>query len=158
MTSNWRTALTLAAIFGWAPVSALAQGQVIVVDDNGGLGVDFQTIHEAVANAQEGDTILVKAGVYDYNDGPTTIDIVGTSLSIIAELDQDVQISFLTVKVRDLASNQKVTLRGLIGWASGRRRTAGCQAARRCQCQEGLEMTSIHGEFRSVGASSKALI
>ena len=43
---------------------AAAQGAVWIVDDDGGAGVDFVTIHDAVDAAADGDTILVKDGTY----------------------------------------------------------------------------------------------
>ena len=41
-----------------------AQGRVWVVDDDGGAGVDFVTIQEAITAASDGDTILLKEGTY----------------------------------------------------------------------------------------------
>lgn len=85
---------------------SLAAGDVWVVDDDGGAGVDFTDLQPAIDAAGEGDTILVKAGLY----GPFDID--AKSLVIVGERGELAEVA-TTVQVRNLAANQHVTLQGL---------------------------------------------
>ena len=60
-----------------------AQGKLWVVDDDGGPGVDFTAIQDAVDAAVDGDGILVRPGDY----GRVTID--GKSLRVIDRLGSE---------------------------------------------------------------------
>jgi hypothetical protein len=86
-----------------------AAGDVLVVDDDGGPGVDFTEIKWAVAAAGEGDTILVKDGDYD----AFTID--GKSLVITAEVGAAVKAVDITGShVKNLGAAQFVSLAGMV--------------------------------------------
>lgn len=96
--------------------AAHAQGKVIVVDDDPGPGVDFQSIVLAVEAAQEGDTILIKHSVI----WEPAVDINAKSLTLVAE--QGAQVLIVNrVMVRNLGPGQRVVLRGLHveGYAGG---------------------------------------
>jgi hypothetical protein len=95
---------TSAALALAAP--ALAQGQLWVVDDGGGAGVDFTDVQPAVDAAAEGDTILIRPGNY------TWVTIDAKSLVLIGEIATGTAyVDSLTV--RNLAADQAVALRGL---------------------------------------------
>jgi hypothetical protein len=85
---------------------SLAQGQLWVVDDDGGASVDFTAVQPAIDAASDGDTILIRAGVY----GDATIDakslvMTGEATALGRDLD--------TITVRNLAPSQSVGLRYL---------------------------------------------
>lgn len=92
-------ALTLAA----AP--SLGAG-TLVVDDNGGPGVDFSDLAQAIAAAPEGSLLLVKDGVY----GGVTIS--AKALTLAAEAGATVQIAG-ALTIQNLAANQSVALSGI---------------------------------------------
>ena len=73
-----RFSLTAALLL--AP-AASAQGQVWVVDDDPGPGVDFGTLQAAVDAAVDGDLILVRDGIY----APFTLDASGRSLVLTSD-------------------------------------------------------------------------
>jgi F-box protein 11 len=80
---------------GVAGSRLLAADGAIVVDQNG--GGDFTTITEAVAEAEDGDTILVKPGTYDESVTVTkdvTIRGDGDRDSIIVEVSEGLGPSF----------------------------------------------------------------
>lgn len=85
-----------------------AQGTVLVVDDDGGPGVDFTDVPSAVAAASSGDMILVRAGDYT---GDFVID--GKGLMLAAETNSVVNLQGSQVDVQNLAANQHVILRGI---------------------------------------------
>ncbi|HEX7115844.1 MAG TPA: hypothetical protein VF193_11995 [Steroidobacter sp.] len=68
-------------------VDTLPQSAIIVVDANG--NGDFSTLQEAIAVAQDGDTIVVKAGTYT---GGITVE---KSISIVGEEGAVIRGSFL---------------------------------------------------------------
>lgn len=116
-----------------------AQSSVHVVDSNSGPGHDFAQIHEAVAAALDGDTILVRAGGYE----PFAVD--GKSLAITREQGVDVRVVGGSVAVRNLTPGQRVVLRGLRSVAAA---------------EEGLVVEDCEGtvwleECRWTGASGK---
>jgi hypothetical protein len=86
---------------------ALAQGFVLVVDDDPGPGVAFTDLQSAVDAAMEGDVLLVKEGTY----GGMVID--GKALVVQAEEDEIVTL-LDSIVVRNLAPSQPVMLRELI--------------------------------------------
>lgn len=47
-----------------AGIETLASAETIVVEDNGGPGVDFTNLPPAIAAAEPGDLLFVRAGVY----------------------------------------------------------------------------------------------
>lgn len=57
-----------------------AQGQVWVVDDDGGAGVDFTNVQDAVDAASAGDAVLVRAGDYEGN-----VDIDGKWVVLVGD-------------------------------------------------------------------------
>ncbi|MEM7306100.1 MAG: hypothetical protein AAF682_05485 [Planctomycetota bacterium] len=89
-----------------APLQAQFTGHVIVVDDDGGPGVDFTAIQPAVDAALEGDRILVADGVY-----PGFV-VKGKSVSVEANQGAQVEVRG-PVEVRELAGSQWSFLRGL---------------------------------------------
>lgn len=102
-------ARSLASSFVFVCLSGTALAGVIVVDDNG--VADFNAIQDAVNAAMAGDTILVKAGNYDW----FTID--DKTLTIVAETSAVVAIDG-PIEVRNLALSKTVVLTGLRsqGW------------------------------------------
>jgi hypothetical protein len=100
----------------FAPAAA-AQGAVLVVDDDGGPGVDFTSLAEAVVAAQDGDTVLVREGVYETGSGEAC-SVVGKSLVVTAEAGAEVLVKPGTLgsplHVSGLAAHQETLLRGLI--------------------------------------------
>ena len=99
--------------FSWIVALGTAHAAVLVVDDDGGVGVDFTTLSAAVAAAQDGDAILVAAGTYDQ---PTVID--GKSILIQAEANATVDLGAAPLTIRNLAVTDVVAVRGIDG--SGR--------------------------------------
>jgi len=85
---------------------ALAQGQVLVVDDTPGPGVDHDQIHAAIAAASDGDTLLVKGGTY------ASFILHNRALKIVAELGASVKVTG-GFSVRGLSADQAVMIRGL---------------------------------------------
>ncbi|TAJ17694.1 MAG: hypothetical protein EPO68_09020 [Planctomycetota bacterium] len=87
--------------------SAAAQGQVWVVDDQPGPGVDFTSIQAGINATADGDVVLVKAG--SYNEHP---QITGRALTLIADLGADVRVQW-GAGVFGNHSGQPVVVRGL---------------------------------------------
>lgn len=96
--------------------SSQAAQSTWVVDDDGGSGVDFTSIAQAVSAAGEGDVLIVRDGLY------TEFVVRGKSLSVIAEAGHRPLVGELetgsgsgdpVVQVRDLAAGQEVYIRGL---------------------------------------------
>ena len=87
-----------------APAAA-AQGNVILVDDDG--GSSFTVLQDAVDAALEGDTILVKSGTY------TRLVIDGKSVSVVADADAKVLIPGTVIG----ADGQYIVTRNLTGGA-----------------------------------------
>lgn len=97
----------LASLASFAP-PASAQ-QVWVVDRDGGVGVDFTSLPNAVGFVADGDILLVRESPFSY--GPLTVS--AKSLTILAEPAVPGARPKLTYAlVRDLAANQTVVLRG----------------------------------------------
>ena len=99
--------------------TALAQlPNVLVVDDDGGPGVDFTHVADAVNAAADGDVLLIRSGSYiGFPFGPEIV-IDAKSLSLFAEGDVDVP----SIQVTNLALGQEVVLRGVdlrVGVISG---------------------------------------
>lgn len=86
---------------------AAAQGQVWVVDDQAGPGVDFTSIQAAVDASSDGDTVLVRAGSY-----AETVAIVARALALIADTGADVQVQG-GLHVSGTQASQAVLLRGM---------------------------------------------
>ena len=109
MKLSWRRIGIGAAIL-WT-CGPLAHANVIVVDAAGGPGSNFTFIRAAIAAAAEGDTLLVRDGMY------SSFQIVGKSLTVVAdgpsvELLEDVSTGLPTIEVRNLSSEQEVLIRG----------------------------------------------
>ncbi|MEM7307627.1 MAG: hypothetical protein AAF682_13195 [Planctomycetota bacterium] len=93
-----RFALPVASL---ASLATLASSQEVhVVDDSGGPGVDFTTLTDAVAAAQDGDVVLVKSGSYAED---VTVD--GKSLVVTADAGANVSYTGRFV-VQGLAAGQ----------------------------------------------------
>jgi hypothetical protein len=93
------------AAAGVAQVCA-AQGQVHVVDDDLGPGVDFATIQAAVNASSDGDLILVRSGGY------STFTIDGKRLTVTADAGASAFVN-LRAFAQNLAPTDSVVLRGL---------------------------------------------
>lgn len=88
---------------------ALGQGQVLIVDDDGGSGVDFDNIPDAVNAASDNDVVLVRHGTY--SGDWVTID--NKSLTISSDHGATVTLDSIFFRVQNLAAQKKVTFRGL---------------------------------------------
>lgn len=95
--------------------SLAAQGKVWVVDDLAGPGVDFTAIQAAVDAAADGDTVLIRPGVYSAS-GPLAV-IDGKGLTLIADAGAQVTMQgpggIAVISIRNLAATQRCVLRGL---------------------------------------------
>ena len=91
-------------VFLSAPLAA--DGHVRVVDDDPGPGVDHLTIQGAIDGAGQGETILVKSGIYE------GFSLGAKDVVITADLGATVQVVTLS-HIQDLAPDQAVVLRGL---------------------------------------------
>ncbi|MEM7309955.1 MAG: hypothetical protein AAF682_24990 [Planctomycetota bacterium] len=96
------------------PLATSAQGQLFIVDDNGGAGVDFTTLQGAIDASSPGDSILVKEGSYSVPAGPfgPSFHFVGHDLTIVAEADANVLLES-PVRVAGLDAGETVVLRGI---------------------------------------------
>jgi len=86
----------------------LSQADTLVVDDDGGPGVDFTSIVDAVAAANRGDMISVHDGLYPAYitlDQALRIESAAGSTSVV--------ISSFVMKIRDIPAGDEVHLRGL---------------------------------------------
>lgn len=108
--------LALALAAPWIPA-----GQVFVVDDDGGPGVDFADLGSAIAAALPGDTVLVRDGTYaayDTTPGQAWFEIVH-GITVVAEAGANVKL-ITPVHVIGPATGDTVHLRGLTidmsGW------------------------------------------
>jgi hypothetical protein len=109
-------------------LAAPARADVLVVDAAG--GGDFAQIAEAVLAAADGDTLVVKAGIY----GPFVID--GKALDVVADTGAFVWVQGGIV-VRNTQADQAVLLQGL--------RSTGQQAP---LVREGLVVEATAGPLR----------
>ena len=104
LTQNCRTAaaslLAASALAGSAVVNA-----VLVVDDDGGPGVDFTSLQTAIDAATATDTILVKAGSY------AAITIDGKSITMVAD-NAAVDFSGQSV-IQNIAAGQSVVVNSI---------------------------------------------
>lgn len=99
-----RSLLPLAFLVLAAPLSAQ---QLWTVDDDG--PADFTQIQAAIDAAADGDSILVRAGVY------ARITVDGKGLVIQGEGDPLIQVAFVSasaVTIRNLAADKSLRLRG----------------------------------------------
>ncbi len=101
MTRPLLAATALAA----AALPAGAQS-VWTVDDDGGVGVDFTSLQQAVDAAADGDVLVVRAGTY------AKTSILAKGLVVAADVGAQVDVSG-ALSVRGLAASQSVVLRGL---------------------------------------------
>jgi len=72
-----------ACLLAWVVLAAsgTAGGAVWIVDDDGGEGVDFTDIQEAINYASNGDTVLVKPGWYEQEN----INFLGKAITVRSE-------------------------------------------------------------------------
>lgn len=87
---------------------ATMQGQVLVVDSAGGPGSQFTTLVAAIDAAQDGDTLLVRDGVYLGGYFP----FLAKSLTVVAETGAHVRVDTFPI-VSGLTAEQSLTVRGL---------------------------------------------
>ena len=85
---------------------AVGAGHVWIVDDDGGVGVDFTDIQPAVSAAAPGDSVLVREGSYR----PFSVDF---ALTVYGEDRQTVRVE--NARVHDTAPGQRVSLVGMWG-------------------------------------------
>jgi len=109
-----RGALTCASLSFLLALQPAAQGQVWVVDDDGGADVDFSTLTDAVAHAAGGDVLLFREGRYHAFGYGNPVRIQGRSLTLIADSGAEVVLEGVHLVVEDLDSTHFVTLRGLV--------------------------------------------
>ena len=115
-----KLALSSSVVIAWlaAVPDALQQvgrarasaGDVLVVDDDGGVGVGFVDLQAAVDAAGEGDVILVRGGTY------SGFIVDGKALTVQADTGATVDVaspSSVSVNVVNLGAGQSVVLRGL---------------------------------------------
>jgi len=98
------------AIVTLALPCATVRADVIVVDDDGGPGVDHTSFSDALAAAQSGDTLLMKDGVY--GGGFALFAVSAMSLEIVADAGADVRLR-APLRVQDLEPQHVVRIRGL---------------------------------------------
>ena len=107
------------SLLGLGLCTAVSQAQSVWIVDDGPNGADFTDIQSAVDAAQNGDVILVLPGRY----ASFTID--GKALRVTSErgglVEIDADATDSAVVVRNVPSNQVVTLRGLDFRTEGRR-------------------------------------
>jgi len=106
-------------------------GQVFIVDDEGGPGVDFADLGSAIAAAQPGDTVLVRDGTYaayDTTPGQQWFEIVH-GIAVVAEEGANVKL-ITPVHVNGPAAGDTVHLRGLTIDMSGSLHAAGMRTLR----------------------------
>ncbi|MBI1381797.1 MAG: hypothetical protein GC161_12005 [Planctomycetaceae bacterium] len=110
--------LALALVLPLAPF-----GDVLIVDDDGGPGIDHTDLGSAIAAAQPGDTILTLSGTYaayDTTPGQLWFEIK-RGITVVAQEGDDVKL-VTPVHVIGPASGETVHLRGLTidttGWSS----------------------------------------
>ena len=99
----------LAAAALLACSAALNAQQVLVVDDDGGPGVDFTGLPAALQAAADGDVLQLKAGTYPVS----TLVIDGKGLVLAAEAGANVLLTGTKLTVQNLAPGQSFTMRGL---------------------------------------------
>lgn len=90
--------------------ASVAAADVIVVDDDGGPGVDHTTFDAALAAAESGDTLLMKDGIY--GGGFALFFVSAMSLEIVADAGADVRLRS-PLRIQDLEPGHVVRLRGL---------------------------------------------
>lgn len=83
-----------------------AAGQVLVVDDDGGPGVDHTDLQAAIDAAASGDVILVKDGLYG------AITVAGKGVTVVAEADAVARVDGPWT-VLNLPAGELTVLRGL---------------------------------------------
>ena len=108
-------ALLLGSLFGAVPATASAQGQVWIVDDDGGPGT-LPTIQEAVDAAADLDLLLIESGAYEpFLVGDKSLTIVGRAGAVVSSF------SFGTFGLDDpspivvdgLSAGKRLTIRSL---------------------------------------------
>lgn len=103
LTPRFTLSLCAAAATGLSAAPAAAQ--VLVVDDDGGPGVDYVELQDAIDAAGPGATVLVKGGTYS----PILID--GVSVTVVAD-HASVTVSGQSA-IQNLSGNQSVVLNGI---------------------------------------------
>lgn len=103
--------LPLVSLFAASLLAGTASADLLVVDDDGGPGVDYTTLQPALDAAGPGDVLLLRPG--DYHPAPAFPPaphrLVGKGLSIVA--DGSVRVHGL--RIEDLPAGQDVLVRGI---------------------------------------------
>ncbi len=96
--------------------SAAAQtSETIVVDDDGGSGVDYTSLNDAINNADENDTIDLRAGEYNLSTdvGVNNLTITGPNAGILGNSTERNAEAAVTVSKIELSADN-VTIDGLL--------------------------------------------
>ncbi|MEM7307644.1 MAG: hypothetical protein AAF682_13280 [Planctomycetota bacterium] len=137
---------------------AAAQGVVWVVDDDGGPGVDFVEIQDAVDATADGDTVLVRDGLY------ADFQVVDKHLAILADVDAAPYAA--AIDVLDLAAGRVTSLHGLrsrelsiedclgVVWVEGHTSSSGRPA---CDVVESTDVVVVDSVFSGASGSSPSL-
>ncbi len=105
---NARLVPILMSLFA-APLSG--QGNILVVDDNGGPG-DLPTLNEAIVTAEAGDMVLVKHGIYDTIDD-FWLSTITKGVGIFAKRGTTPVVKPVEVYVSGIPADEQLIIRGL---------------------------------------------
>jgi len=117
-----------------AEARSITGSPVWVVDDDGGIGTDFIDLQAAVDAAADGDTILIRPGLYG------SFSIAGKGVDLVADIDGSV-ICLGDGRIRNVPQGSSVSVRGVRIVADG----APGLRARNCDGPLWLEACTLRG-------------